>query len=49
MTLRILGAYLEDRIPPPKFYTNKPFAYFIVEKTSRSILFAGKVSNPNGI
>lgn len=40
---------LQNRIPPPKFNANKSFAYFIVDKPTRSILFCGKVTNPNNL
>lgn len=33
----------------PKLMANKPFAFFIVDKLTRSIIFEGKISNPKGI
>lgn len=43
------GAYLEDRITPPRFNANKPFAFLIVEKKTRSIVFTGTLFNPNDV
>ncbi|KAK5639320.1 hypothetical protein RI129_011812 [Pyrocoelia pectoralis] len=43
------GASLQNKIPPPKFHANRDFAYFIVDKPTRSIMFAGKVTNPKEI
>lgn len=43
------GATFAYKSPPPKFYANRDFAYFIIEKPTQSIIFAGKVSNPNTI
>lgn len=45
----VAGAALQNKIPAPKFQANRDFAYFIIEKPTRSILFAGKVSNPRTI
>ncbi len=33
---------------PKAFYINRPFAFFIREKHSNTILFAGKILNPTG-
>ncbi|KAJ8938874.1 hypothetical protein NQ318_008024 [Aromia moschata] len=38
---------LPARPPPPVFRANKPFLYFIVDKLTRIIIFAGKVTNPD--
>ncbi|KAF5304509.1 hypothetical protein FQR65_LT07936 [Abscondita terminalis] len=43
------GGSLQNKSPPPKFYANRDFAYFLVDKPTRSIVFAGKVSNPTSI
>lgn len=43
------GASLQFKASPAKFLANKPFAYFIYDKTSQGIVFAGKVSNPKKI
>ncbi|RZB41080.1 leukocyte elastase inhibitor-like, partial [Asbolus verrucosus] len=40
------GATIINKSPPPKFLANKPFLYFIVNKPTKSIMFAGKVSTP---
>lgn len=45
----VTGASLQNKIPPPKFHANRDFAYFIVDKPTRSIMFAGKVTNPKDI
>lgn len=45
----VAAATLEYKSPPPVFRANKPFAYLIVDRQTRSILFAGKVTNPNGL
>lgn len=42
----VAGSVIEYKTTPPKFVANKPFAYFIVDKISRAIVFAGKLSNP---
>lgn len=41
------GASLQNKSTPPVFKANKPFLYFIVDKPTRSIIFAGKVTNPS--
>jgi len=41
------GGQFQYKSPPPKFNANKDFAYFIVDKPTKSIIFAGKVSNPS--
>lgn len=35
-----------NKASPPRFYLNRPFAYLIVEKTTNTLLFCGKVSQP---
>lgn len=41
------GAAFENKAFPAKFKANKPFLYFIVNKPTKTIIFAGKVSNPD--
>lgn len=41
-----LGGAFAYKSPPPIFRANKPFAYLIIDKQTRSIVFAGKVSSP---
>lgn len=38
------GANIQNKTRPPRFLANRPFAYFIVDKLSRAIIFAGKFS-----
>lgn len=40
------GASFAEKMMPSLFFANKPFAYFIVENDHKTILFAGRVSNP---
>lgn len=35
-----------NKASPPRFYLNRPFAYLIVEKTTRALLFCGQVTKP---
>ena len=37
----------EDVLPTPKFNANKPFLYFIVERSSGMILFSGRLVDPS--
>ncbi|XP_066158854.1 serine protease inhibitor 77Ba-like [Euwallacea fornicatus] len=41
------SAIFLNRAPPPIVKANRPFAFFIIHKQSGSIIFAGKISNPN--
>ncbi|KAL1493040.1 hypothetical protein ABEB36_011181 [Hypothenemus hampei] len=41
------GSTFVNRSPPPVLRANRPFAFFIVHKKSGSIIFAGKICNPN--
>lgn len=41
------GASFQNKSPAPKFYANHGFIYFIIDKSTSGILFAGKVSNPS--
>lgn len=43
----LAGASLVYKSPPPVFRANRPFAFLIVDRQTRSIVFAGKVANPN--
>jgi serine protease inhibitor len=37
----------ENKSAPQRFLANRPFLYFIVEKNTNLILFAGQYVNPN--
>ncbi|XP_059054491.1 serine protease inhibitor 77Ba-like [Achroia grisella] len=39
-------AYLADRISSPSFYANRPFVYFVIEKTTTTVIFGGIYSKP---
>lgn len=41
------GAIFLNRAPPPIVRANRPFLYFIIHKESGTIIFAGKLSDPN--
>lgn len=36
-------------LTPPTFKANHPFLYFIVDKTTNTIVFSGKISNPKDL
>lgn len=36
-----------DKMQPPEFKANRPFAFLLVDKVTESIVFAGKISNPS--
>lgn len=38
---------LSDRITPPKFIANRPFLYFIIERTTTTVIFGGIYSQPS--
>lgn len=40
-------AFFADRITPPKVYANKPFVYFVMEKSTTSVIFGGIYSHPS--
>ncbi|XP_067013039.1 serine protease inhibitor 77Ba isoform X2 [Anabrus simplex] len=40
------GVMFVDKMLPSVFKANRPFAYFIIENEHKSVLFAGRVSNP---
>ncbi|XP_055855888.1 serine protease inhibitor 77Ba-like [Episyrphus balteatus] len=42
----ITAGIFANKASPPRFYLNKPFAYLIVEKTTRTLLFCGQVTKP---
>ncbi|KOB74875.1 Serpin-5, partial [Operophtera brumata] len=39
-------ATFSDRISAPSFYCNRPFAYFVMEKTTTTVIFSGIYSQP---
>lgn len=39
-------ATFADRISAPSFYCNRPFVYFIMEKSTATVIFSGIYSNP---
>ncbi|CAK1589549.1 unnamed protein product [Parnassius mnemosyne] len=41
------SAYFADRILPPSFHANRPFIYFVIEKTTATIIFSGVYSKPS--
>jgi len=41
------GSLFFNRAPPPAVRANRPFLYFIIQKDTGAIIFAGKLSNPN--
>lgn len=43
------GAIFANKATPPRFYANRPFAYLIVEKQTRALLFGGQVRNPGKV
>ncbi|XP_077291357.1 serine protease inhibitor 77Ba-like isoform X2 [Arctopsyche grandis] len=43
----VTAGELSDRNTPPKFTANKPFLYFIYEKTTKIIVFAGNYNKPS--
>lgn len=43
---RILGGTFVNKNSPSRFYANRPFAFLIVEKKSKLLLFSGQVKNP---
>ncbi|CAK1589550.1 unnamed protein product [Parnassius mnemosyne] len=40
------SAYLADRIASPNFLANRPFIYFVMEKTTTTVIFGGIYSKP---
>lgn len=43
----VTGGVFANKATPPRFYANRPFAFFIVEKTTKIIIFCGNVRNPS--
>lgn len=43
----VTSAFFADRITPPSFHANRPFVYFVIEKTSPTIIFGGIYSQPS--
>ncbi|KAJ3639295.1 hypothetical protein Zmor_002660 [Zophobas morio] len=43
------GASVINKMPPPKFVANRPFLYFLVNKPTKSIMFAGKMTVPSKV
>ncbi|CAG5031012.1 unnamed protein product [Parnassius apollo] len=41
------SAYFLDRMMPPSFHANRPFIYFVIEKTTATIIFSGVYSKPS--
>lgn len=41
------SATFADRISPPSFHCNRPFLYFIMEKTTATVIFSGIYSQPS--
>ncbi|CAH2098417.1 unnamed protein product [Euphydryas editha] len=41
------SAYFSDRISTPNFEANRPFIYFVIEKSTTTIIFSGIYSKPN--
>lgn len=41
------SAYFADRITPPRFYANRPFVYFVMEKSTTTVIFGGIYSKPS--
>lgn len=42
----VTTAILADRISTPKFDANKPFVYFVIERTTSTVIFGGIYSKP---
>ena len=43
----VASAIFANKATPPKFHANRPFIYFIVDKSTRLILFAGAYRTPS--
>ncbi|CAK1547634.1 unnamed protein product [Leptosia nina] len=41
------SAYFADRISTPRFNANRPFLYFVMEKTTETVIFSGIYSKPS--
>lgn len=42
----VTSAFLADRIASPNFQANRPFVYFVMEKTTTTVIFGGIYSKP---
>ncbi|KOB66799.1 Serpin-5 [Operophtera brumata] len=42
----VSSATFSDRISSPSFYCNRPFAYFVMEKSTTTVIFSGIYSQP---
>lgn len=45
----VTAAEIVDKMSPPEFMANRPFAFLIVEKQTNSLLFCGQVRNPGKV
>lgn len=43
------GAIFANKATPPRFFANRPFAFWIVDKQTKSMLFGGQVRNPGKV
>lgn len=43
----VTGGIFANKATPPRFYANRPFAYLIVDKTTKLVLFTGLYQDPN--
>lgn len=41
------SAYFADRITTPRFDANRPFIYFVIEKSTTTVIFSGIYSKPS--
>lgn len=42
----VTSAQFANKATPPRFYANRPFAFFIVDKSSKLVIFMGQVKDP---
>lgn len=43
------GAIFANKATPPRFFANRPFAFLIIDKKTKSMLFGGQVRNPGKV
>lgn len=43
----VSGGIMSDRQTLPTIHANRPFAFLIIEKSSKVVVFAGKIVNPH--
>lgn len=43
------GAIFANKATPPRFYANRPFAFLIVDKLTKTLLFGGQVRKPGKV